>query len=104
MKQMANNFKTKFEQDQKLMNKIETKQETNIDKTEKEHKRITQLQSSSFFGFWQKLLLLFLGMVTFVFMLGFIWLWPTKIKYTRKTNSYIGKAIQSIGRGAYNII
>lgn len=52
MKQMANNFKTKFQEDQKLMKDIETKQETNIVKTEKENKRITALQSSSFFGFW----------------------------------------------------
>ena len=104
MKHMANNFKTKFEQDQKLMNQIESKQETNIVKTEAEHKRITQLQQSSFFGFWQKLILLFLGMFTFVFMLWFIWLFPSKIKYSRKSNSYLGKFIQSIGRGAHHII
>lgn len=101
---MANNFKTKFEQDQKLMTQIKTKQETNIDKTAKENKRIKDLQSSSFFGFWQKLLLLFLGMVTFVFMMAFIWFIPNKISSTRKSSSYIGRFIQYIGKGAYNII
>ena len=75
------------------MKKIETQQHTNIAKTEAEDKRIKKLQTSSFFGFWQKVILLFIGMATFVFMLWFIFLFPSKIKYSRNSSSYLGKAI-----------
>lgn len=51
-------------------------------------------------GFWQKLFLLAVGMVTFVFMIWFIFLFPSKIKHARGTKGYIGGLVSSIGRGA----
>lgn len=80
MKELANNFKAQFKEDEKKMNQIESVQDENLKKTEAERKRMNDKINSSFMGFWQKLFTLIIGMVVFVFMMWFVWLFPSKIK------------------------
>ena len=87
MKQYANNFKTQFEKDSKMMNNIEKSQEDNIQKTEKENERMAKLQSSAVWGFWTKIIILIAGVITFVCMMSFIWLFPDKVSHKKQIMS-----------------
>jgi hypothetical protein len=42
-------------------------------------------------GFWQKLILLLVGMATFVLMMWFIWLFPGKVSHKKHDNSIQGE-------------
>lgn len=44
MKNYANNFKTQFTEDKKLMDQLERSQEENIRKTQAENNRLAKLQ------------------------------------------------------------
>lgn len=52
MKELANNFKAQFKEDEKKMNQIESVQDENLKKTEAERKRMNDRIKSSFMGFW----------------------------------------------------
>ena len=80
MKELANNFKAQFKEDEKKMSQIGNVQDENQKKTEAERKKMNERLNSTFMGFWQKLFTLIIGMVVFVFMMWFIWLFPSKIK------------------------
>ena len=62
------------------MSQIGNVQDENLKKTEAERKKMNERLNSTFMGFWQKLFTLIIGMVVFVFMMWFIWLFPSKIK------------------------
>lgn len=79
MKEYANNFKTQFSSDAKILDQIQNEQETNIRKTQAERDRLHKLQKSSMWGFWTKLILLIAGAAVFVAMLWFIWLFPSRV-------------------------
>ena len=81
MKMMAEGFKAQFKKDEQVMADIQQEQEENIRKTEIERKRISERIGFGFFNFWQKLFTLILGLVLFVFMIFFIWTFPSKIKH-----------------------
>jgi hypothetical protein len=78
MKEFANNFKTQFSQDQKVLSQISQKQDTNIDKTKSEVDKIHKVESSLMPGLFQKVIMVGIALATFVFMFMFIRLFPNK--------------------------
>ena len=50
-----------------------------------------KLQRSTFMSFWYKLILLIVGMATFVFMMWFIWFFPGKVSHKKQDNSIQGE-------------
>ena len=63
------------------MQSIAKNQEKNMDKTTEERDQLAKVQSAAVSSFCERVFMLVIASVTFVFMFTFIWVFPNKVKY-----------------------
>ncbi|TNV78052.1 hypothetical protein FGO68_gene10011 [Halteria grandinella] len=81
MKAFASGFKSQFQQDEHLMNKISSQQDVNMDKTTIERDKLAEIQHSAVSSFCKRLFMLAFATAVMVFMFFFVWLFPNKVKH-----------------------
>lgn len=76
---IANQYGSRIKADQSTLDEIENKQDTNIDKTNKENEKLKQMNFRANVGFCMRILTLLFSFVLFWFMFFIIRLFPLSI-------------------------
>lgn len=78
MKEYANNFKSQFQEDAKLIDRISSVQDDNLKRTDTEIDKIAGQRRAVTTGFFTRIIMLFVALGVFAFMVMFIRMWPHK--------------------------
>lgn len=79
MKQFARGFQDQFKKDEVAISEVGKVQSLNIEKTDAEVEKINYQQKHVVTGFMQRIIMLIFAIATFVFMIFFIRMFPSKV-------------------------